>query len=158
MDSFRTIQPYLDRPDDRNMRRAEGWTILLLFLSSLAGLWPAFLNRVLFDRAIPYQERRLVLPVMLAAVAAEAGALWSRRQADRLMAAGSRRGRYLQRVKQSGLLWKSEGSGKNRDQGPMAGTVVQLFEDAALLGDLRTRFLSQVIGPVLTVFLLLPAM
>lgn len=155
MARFKDLESFLRGTGSPGERKLGQSATIMLFLSSLAGLWPAFLNRVLFDRVVPDHCRQLVLPVFISALALEGAGAWCRYRAEIHLADLSRSGRFNQRWRQSSLLWRCSPHWFGQHG---AGGVIRHYEDAGELGSLHSRFLKTVVGPGMTVLLLLPPM
>ncbi|MDF1566713.1 MAG: ABC transporter ATP-binding protein [Spirochaetaceae bacterium] len=151
METFKRLKPYL-----RAGRGAsKGFTLFMLAMAALTTLLPAFLHRVFFDRVIPEHCRTLIFPAFLAIISADLLGAAMRLSADRCLAAEGRERRLQERIRlvrklmEIRVFWhQSRGS----------GAVIRHFEDAGFLGDLRPLFLRSLVGPALTMLVLLPGM
>ncbi len=151
MKIFRGLTPYLSRKSGDS----DLVTIFLLFTAALSSLIPAFLHRVFFDRVIPDRGRELIVPILILLVLVESAGVFSRFQADRQLACRSRENRHRRRIRLVDRLWLLRISWFDA-QGP--GAVIRHYDDAGLLGDMRSVFIREIIGPALILLVLLPPM
>ena len=127
----------------------------MLALAALTTLVPAFLYRVFFDRVIPEHSRTLILPVIAAIISADLLGAATRFSADRFLAAEGRGRRSRERRR---VVRKLMGVCVSWHQSRGSGAVIRHFEDAGILGDLQPHFLRSLVGPALTILVLLPGM
>ena len=151
MKLFQGLTPYLSK----EYGESDIFTIVLLFTAALSSLIPAFLHRVFFDRVIPDRSRELIGPILILLVLVELAGVLSRLQADRQLACRSRENRHRRRIRLVDHLWRLRISWFDA-QGP--GAVIRHYDDAGLLGDMRSVFLREIVGPALILLVLLPPM
>ena len=150
MKLFHQLSEYLHQespPGDRNR------IVVLLAVSAMAPLLPAFLTRVLFDRAIPDNDRSLLVPVLSFMLLSEAAAGISRLHAEKSLANHARKGRQKRRAALCRRVWRLSVSWFEQS-GP--GKVQRHFDDAGRLGDLPASLLRDIVRPALVLFFLLP--
>ncbi len=146
---MKSLKPYL------RSEKGEGEILVLLFISALAVLGPAFLVRVLFDRAVPERNVPLIAAVALAVPAFEVLGISSRLKSGRLLAVFSRLSQRRQRFRFTETL-TSLNLGWFEASGP--GALLRHHEDAGVLGGLRMSFVEHVLGPLMVVLVTLPPM
>ncbi|RKX84906.1 MAG: hypothetical protein DRP70_12485 [Spirochaetes bacterium] len=148
---FDGLEPYIKNDEGRS----DMLVVILLFTAALSSLIPAFLSRVFFDRVIPDRRTGLILPIFFLLILVESAGIFSRFQADRLLAERSREFRHRRRILLVNRLWKLR-LGWFHINGP--GAIVRHYDDAGILGDLRRTFIREIVGPSLVLIVLLPPM
>jgi ABC-type bacteriocin/lantibiotic exporter with double-glycine peptidase domain len=143
----------------RHFRAAAGVrdraAMLLLFLSAISALIPAFLHRLFFDRVIPDGNRELVARVLFLLVTVESVGILSRFSAERLLCRVTRVLSFQKRVSLADRIGRRSSLWFDRE-GP--GAAVRHYEDAGVLGGLRALVIRDIFGPVLVLAVLLPAL
>jgi ABC-type bacteriocin/lantibiotic exporter with double-glycine peptidase domain len=151
METFQRLKPYLRA----GCGAFTGFILFMLALAALTTLVPAFLHRVFFDRVIPEHCRTLILPAFLAIISADFLGAAMRLSADRSLAIEGRERRLRERIR---VVRKLMNIRVSWHQSRGSGAVIRHFEDAGFLGGLRPLFLRSLVGPAMTMLVLLPGM
>ncbi len=151
MTLFKGINRYIVKEEGKS----DLLIIILLITAAISSLIPAFLNRVFFDRVIPDRSRELIIPILLLLIVVELAGIFSRFHADCRLAERSRENRHKRRILLVDRLWRLKIDWFDT-HGP--GAVIRHYDDAGILGNLRSVFIRDNLGPLLVLIVLLPPM
>lgn len=138
-----------------NSGETDIFTVFLLMAAAISSLIPAFLHRVFFDRVIPDRSVELIIPIVILIVLAEAVGISSRYIAERQLTFESRKNSHRLRNRLTDRLWNLKLSWFDYHG---SGAVLRHFDDAGLLGKLRSVCIRDIVGPGIVLVLLLPSM